>query len=168
MAERWRSAFASSGAVRRRMSAQRRKDTAPELAVRRALHRMGMRYRVHVPPLPRLRRTADIVFTRDRVAVFVDGCFWHGCPEHGRRRHEVNDWYWPEKIARNQRRDTDTDARLREAGWTVVRVWEHEPADDAAGRITEAVEAARGRRGGPRGKSAPRRPVPGKHGRALP
>ncbi len=133
--------------MQRRMSAQRSQDTAPELAVRRLLHAMGLRYRVHVPPLPRLRRKADIVFPRARVAVFIDGCFWHGCPEHGRRRHEVNEWYWPEKIARNQRRDADTDARLQEAGWTVVRIWEHEPASDAAQRVVAAVRAAGAGRG---------------------
>lgn len=124
------------------MSAQRSQDTAPELAVRRELHSMGLRYRVHVQPLAGLRRKADIVFTRVRLAVFVDGCFWHGCPEHGHRRHDVNSWYWPEKIARNQRRDADTDSRLREAGWTVVRVWEHEPPAAAAQRIAAAVQAA--------------------------
>jgi DNA mismatch endonuclease (patch repair protein) len=124
------------------MSTQRSKDTEPELAVRRALHRMGLRYRVHVQPLPGLRRKADIVFTRARVAVFVDGCFWHGCPDHGRRRHEVNSWYWPDKIARNKERDNDTDARLRAAGWTVVRVWEHDPTAAAADRIADAVRAA--------------------------
>lgn len=124
------------------MSTQRSKDTEPELAVRRALHRMGLRYRVHVQPLPGLRRKADIVFTRARVAVFVDGCFWHGCPDHGRRRHEVNSWYWPDKIARNKERDNDTVARLRAAGWTVVRVWEHDPTAAAADRIADAVRAA--------------------------
>ena len=129
------------------MSAQRSQDTAPELAIRRLLHAMGLRYRVHRPPLPGLRRKADIVFPRARVAVFVDGCFWHGCPEHGRRRHAVNEWYWPEKIARNQRRDADTDARLHEAGWTVVRIWEHEPASDAAQRVAMAVRAAEPGRG---------------------
>lgn len=134
--------------MQRRMSAQRSKDTEPELALRRALHGMGLRYRVHVQPLPSLRRKADIVFPRARVAVFVDGCFWHGCPEHGRRRHEVNAWYWPEKIARNQRRDADTDDRLHGAGWTVVRVWEHEPAAAAAERIADAVRTGRSRADG--------------------
>jgi DNA mismatch endonuclease, patch repair protein len=128
------------------MSAQRSQDTAPELAIRRVLHSMGLRYRVHVPPLPGLRRKADVVFPRARVAVFVDGCFWHGCPEHGRRRHEVNKWYWPEKIARNQRRDADTDAQLRAAGWTIVRVWEHESAAAAAQRVAKAVQVAANKR----------------------
>jgi DNA mismatch endonuclease (patch repair protein) len=141
-AERWREPFASSQAVQRRMSTQRRTDTGPELALRRALHRMGLRYRVHVAPLPALRRKADVVFTRARVAVFVDGCFWHGCAEHGRRVHRVNAWYWPEKIERNRRRDADTDAHLAGAGWTVVRVWEHEDVAAAAVRVRDAVSAS--------------------------
>lgn len=141
MPERWRQPFASSEAIQRRMSVQRSQDTAAELAVRRELHSMGLRYRVHVQPVAGLRRKADIVFPRARVAAFVDGCFWHGCPEHGRRRHAINTWYWPEKIIRNQRRDADTDARLREAGWTVVRVWEHEPSGAAAERIAGAVRS---------------------------
>ena len=144
--EPWRRPFASSEALQRRMSGQRSKDTAPELSLRRQLHAMGLRYRVHVRPLNDLRRTADIVFTRARVAVFVDGCFWHGCPDHGRRRHDVNPWYWPEKIARNRRRDADTDLRLNEAGWTVIRVWEHEPPGGAARRVGEVVRSATSRR----------------------
>jgi DNA mismatch endonuclease (patch repair protein) len=139
MPERWREPFASNEQVRRRMQAQRTRDTAPELALRRALHAMGLRYRVNQQPLPDLRRKADIVFRGARVAVFVDGCFWHGCPDHGRRAHRVNGWYWPEKIARNQQRDADTDARLEHAGWSVVRVWEHEEPDVAAHRIAHAV-----------------------------
>jgi len=125
------------------MSGQRSKDTGPELAVRRRLHGMGLRYRIHAAPLPSLRRRADIMFGPARVAVFVDGCFWHGCPVHGRRHHRVNGWYWPEKIARNRRRDADTDRRLRAAGWAVVRVWEHEDSDDVAARIADVVRARR-------------------------
>jgi DNA mismatch endonuclease (patch repair protein) len=121
------------------MSGQRRRDTAPELALRRELYRLGRRYRVQVAPLPGLRRTADIVFLGRRVAVFVDGCFWHGCPEHGRRQHAVNAWYWPEKIARNQRRDHETSRILIDAGWTVVRVWEHEDTSAAALRVVAAL-----------------------------
>jgi len=125
------------------MSAQRSRDTSPELAVRTRLHRMGLRYRVHAAPLPSLRRRADIVFGPARVAVFVDGCFWHGCPEHGRRRHDVNGWYWPDKIARNRARDADTDEQLRAAGWAVVRAWEHEEADAVAARVAALVRARR-------------------------
>ncbi len=137
-----RQPFASTPGVRRRMQAMGRRDTAPEMAVRRLLHAAGLRYRVDVRPLPGLNRRADVVFTRARVAVFVDGCFWHGCPEHGRRQVRVNTWYWPEKIARNMARDRDTDARLADAGWEVVRIWEHEDPEVAAARIREAVEAA--------------------------
>jgi DNA mismatch endonuclease (patch repair protein) len=129
--------------MRARMQRQRSKDTGAEVAVRRALHAAGLRYRVHRQPLPSLRRTADVVFPRARVAVFVDGCFWHGCPEHGRRQHRVNDWYWPAKIERNRRRDRDTDARLGEAGWSVVRIWEHEAPDVAVARVRAALDAAR-------------------------
>jgi DNA mismatch endonuclease (patch repair protein) len=135
MPERWRQPFASSESVRKRMSAQRSQDTGPELALRRALHRRGLRYRVHVQPLPELRREADVVFRSAKVAVFVDGCFWHGCPAHGRRQHSTNGWYWPEKIERNRQRDADTDRRLVEAGWTTVRVWEHDDVAAAAERI---------------------------------
>jgi DNA mismatch endonuclease, patch repair protein len=141
--ERWREPFASSAHARRKMQAQPSRDTEPELALRRAVHAMGLRYRVHQRPLPELRRQADFVFRPARVAVFVDGCFWHGCATHGRREHRVNGWYWPEKIERNRRRDADTDARLVAAGWTVVRVWEHEPADDAARKVAAAVGLSR-------------------------
>jgi DNA mismatch endonuclease (patch repair protein) len=143
MPERWREPFASNEQVRRKMQAQRTRDTAPELGLRRTLHAMGLRYRVDQQPLPDLRRKADIVFRAARVAVFVDGCFWHGCPQHGRREHRVNGWYWPEKIERNQARDADTDARLEAAGWTVVRVWEHEHVDVAALRVARTVRSAR-------------------------
>jgi DNA mismatch endonuclease (patch repair protein) len=125
------------------MQAQPSRDTGPELALRRAVHALGLRYRVHQRPLPELRRQADLVFRPARVAVFVDGCFWHGCNQHGRREHRVNGWYWPEKIERNRRRDADTDAHLAAAGWTVVRVWEHEPAAEAALRVAAAVAGQR-------------------------
>jgi DNA mismatch endonuclease (patch repair protein) len=146
VAELWRQPFASSATARRKMQAQPSRDTGPELALRRALHARGLRYRVHQRPVPELRRQADVVFRPARVAVFVDGCFWHGCETHGRRRHDVNGWYWPEKIERNRRRDADTDARLAAAGWTVVRVWEHEAADAAAQRVISVVAAATGGR----------------------
>jgi len=120
------------------MSRLARKDTGPELALRRQLHRRGLRYFVHRRPLPNLRRQADIVFPRAKVAVFVDGCFWHGCAEHGHRQHQTNGWYWPEKIQRNRERDGDTDKQLRCAGWTPVRIWEHVPVPDAV-RIIERV-----------------------------
>src|SRR5690606_3565726 len=118
---------------------QRTEGTAPEMSVRRALHARGLRYRLHQRPVPGLRRTADIVFRSDHVAVFVDGCFWHGCPEHGRMTTKSNVWYWPAKIERNRLRDADTTQRLEEAGWTVIRVWEHEPVEEAVARIEAAV-----------------------------
>jgi DNA mismatch endonuclease, patch repair protein len=125
------------------MQLQRTRDTVPEMAVRRLLHAMGLRYRVDRPPLKGLRRRADLVFGPSKVAVFVDGCFWHGCPMHGNPRPSVNGWYWPEKIQRNRDRDADTDHRLAEAGWLVVRAWEHEPAEQVAEAVAVAVASRR-------------------------
>jgi DNA mismatch endonuclease (patch repair protein) len=139
VAEPWREPFASSEAVRQRMSSLSRRDTAPEMALRRELHRLGLRYFVHRQPLPGLRREADIVFPRAKVAVFVDGCFWHGCPDHGRRQHRTNAWYWPDKIEHNRERDRDTDARLGTVGWTAVRIWEHEDPTKASLQIAALV-----------------------------
>jgi DNA mismatch endonuclease (patch repair protein) len=134
--------WASSPAVRAVMRANKGRDTRPELAVRSAVHALGLRYRVGVRPLPGIRRTADIVFPRVKVAAFVDGCFWHGCPEHHRPARR-NAEFWTTKIEGNVARDTDTDARLHAAGWTVVRIWEHEPPDEAASKINDAVQAKR-------------------------
>lgn len=97
------------------------RDTPAELAIRRVLHARGFRYRVDVSPEKGLRRKADIVFRSARVAVFVDGCFWHKCPEHG-SAPKANAAWWRDKLNANVWRDRDTDARLTEAGWTVVRV----------------------------------------------
>ena len=102
---------------------------------------MGYRYRVDMAPLPGLRRKADLVFTRRRVAVFVDGCFWHRCPEHATLPAANRDW-WEAKLARNVERDTETNRLLTEAGWTVLRVWECEPPDIAAQRVRQAAENA--------------------------
>lgn len=134
--------WASSKTVRASMRANRSRDTAPELALRRAVHARGLRYRVAARPVKELRRTADLVFTKARVAVFLDGCFWHGCPQH----HTVavrNGEYWASKVERNRARDIDTDRRLIEAGWKVVRVWEHEDPLEAASRVEAAVAEAR-------------------------
>ncbi len=128
--------------IRRRMERQARRDTAPELAVRRALHAMGLRYRVDLSPLPGLRSRADIVFTRQRVAAFVDGCFWHGCPDHGTLPKHNAAW-WAEKIEANRRRDRRVDDTLRAAGWVVVRIWEHEDPVAAAERIAQVVRGSR-------------------------
>ena len=124
------------------MQANKGRDTEPELALRRAVHALGLRYYVNRRPIRAVRRTADLLFPRLRLAVFLDGCFWHGCPEH----HTVaktNAPFWAEKVATNRRRDLDTNERLSEAGWTVVRVWEHEPVDEVAARIAETVNSLR-------------------------
>lgn len=125
-------------ATRRRMKATRRRDTRAEILIRTAVHSRGLRYYVDRPPLPGVHRRADLVFPRAKVAVFVDGCFWHNCPEHGTMPKNNRVW-WEEKLAGNQRRDRDTDVRLREAGWTVVRSWEHENPEDVADRVDRAV-----------------------------
>ena len=132
--------WACTPGVRRRMQLQRERDTGPELRLRRRLHADGHRYRVDAAIVPGAKqRRVDIVFSRAKVAVFVDGCFWHGCPEHGRREHDINGWYWPDKIAGNRRRDTDTNERLSGAGWTVLRIWEHVPVDEAVALVTAAL-----------------------------
>lgn len=123
------------------MQANRSRDTSPELAVRRLLHAAGLRYRVDYAPLGG-RRRADIVFTRQRIAVFIDGCFWHGCPEHA-SYPRANADYWLPKLRRNAERDRETDALLVGAEWTVLRFWEHESASVAAADIARRVEAAR-------------------------
>lgn len=122
------------------MKANRRCDTRPEMAVRSELFKRGLRFRVDLPvevdgrsPRP------DIVFTRSRVAVFIDGCFWHRCPEHF-RRPKSNQEYWDPKIARNVERDRQQDQRLKRAGWKVLRVWEHEPPEEAADRICAELD----------------------------
>lgn len=115
-----------------------RRDTPKELALRRELHSRGLRYLVDSAPLPGLRRRADLVFRGARVAVFVDGCFWHGCPRHGTVPVANRNW-WVEKLARNVERDRDTGERLRQAGWHVVRVWEHEATPAAADRVERAL-----------------------------
>lgn len=133
---------ASTPETRNRMQATPRRDTKPELALRSALHRLGLRYFVHRRPISGLRREADIVFPRARVAVFVDSCFWHGCPDH-MTWPEANASWWRSKIEGNYRRDRNTDARLAAAGWLSVRVWEHEAPNAAAVRIAEAVAVRR-------------------------
>ena len=124
------------------MSAIRRTDTKPELALRRALHKLGYRYRKDYRlDLDTGRRVRpDIAFTARRVAVFVDGCFWHVCPQHG-RNPTSNDWYWTPKLRRNVERDRTADETLTAAGWRVVRIWEHESLEDAVASVVAAVGA---------------------------
>ncbi|MBB6415850.1 very short patch repair endonuclease [Streptomyces sp. AK010] len=132
--------WASSAASRAVMSANKGRDTKPEKLLRSALHRQGLRYRVGARPLPGLRRTADVVFTKARVAVFVDGCYWHGCPEH-HRPAKKGAVFWQEKIAGNRARDAETNEALRNAGWLVIRVWEHEDPEQAARAVVKAVKS---------------------------
>lgn len=133
---------ASSAGRRRNMQANRRRDTKPELALRSALHRAGYRYRCDLRiDLPEARVRPDIVFTRKRVAVFVDGCFWHSCPEHG-GRPSVNQSYWSPKLARNVERDERNTRMLTEAGWVVIRIWEHEDVKNGMARVVLALESA--------------------------
>lgn len=135
--------WASSTAAQTSMRSNRRRDTNPELAVRRLLHRAGLRYRVdHAPRGVRPLRRADIVFTRLRVAVFVDGCFWHGCPDHfvAPRTHAD---YWSPKIARNRERDLAAAENLERNGWVALRFWEHEAPEAVAAAIEACVTQRR-------------------------
>jgi DNA mismatch endonuclease (patch repair protein) len=121
------------------MQANRRRDTKPELAIRRLLHGSGLRYRCDL----RLMLSGgavrpDIVFTRARIAVFIDGCFWHGCPSHS-ATPRTNPDYWGPKLQANVERDLRNTQMLQEAGWTVIRAWEHEDPTTAAAAISEAV-----------------------------
>jgi DNA mismatch endonuclease, patch repair protein len=115
------------------MQATRQRDTPGELALRSALRALGLRYRVDAA-LPGTRRRADVVFIRAKVAVFVDGCFWHGCPVHGTWPRANAEW-WRSKIDGNRARDADTDNRLRASGWLVLRFWAHDDPLDAAEQI---------------------------------
>lgn len=126
------------------MSGNRRRDTAPEMKVRRLLHAAGLHYRVDVQPLPGLRRRADIVIRRLRLAVFIDGCYWHGCPQHG-TTPSTNREYWSSKVAANRRRDDDTNSRLAEAGWHFARFWEHEDPAEVVAAVLQLVAALESR-----------------------
>jgi DNA mismatch endonuclease, patch repair protein len=121
------------------MRSNKGRDTSIELRIRRALFAQGFRYRVNYRPLASLRRTADIVFTRDKVAVFVDGCFWHGCQQHY-TSPKANSEFWATKVAANMRRDLDTSSRLMEVGWTVLRYWEHESTESVIASIISSLE----------------------------
>jgi DNA mismatch endonuclease (patch repair protein) len=133
--------WASSPQVRVTMRGNRSKNTGPEMALRSLLHGRGLRYRVDAPPILGIRRRADILFPKQRVAVFVDGCFWHGCPEHYRPSTK-NVSFWEEKLMANRSRDKRTNETLSASGWTVIRVWEHEDMSDAADQIERTVRSA--------------------------
>ncbi|MEY9848355.1 DNA mismatch endonuclease (patch repair protein) [Streptacidiphilus sp. BW17] len=130
--------WASSEGNRRSMLGNRGRDTSPERALRSLVHASGLRYRVSARPVPGIRRTADLVFGPTKVAIFIDGCFWHRCPEHF-TAPKTNAQFWEEKISRNVARDRDTDARLQAEGWLVLRFWEHQAPGECAELIRAAV-----------------------------
>lgn len=123
------------------MQATVRRDTQPEMRIRRILHGMGFRFRVDHAVIG-VRRRPDIVFTAKKVAVFVHGCFWHSCPRH-RTQPKANAEWWAAKLEANRRRDRAATQQLRRAGWLVLRVWEHEAPDEAAARISGILRAHR-------------------------
>ena len=128
----------SSDEASARMKAVGVRDTKPEIAIRSLLHRAGLRYRVDCRPEPSIPRKADIVIRRLKIAIFVDGCFWHSCPIHGTMPAANRD-YWQEKLKTNQERDADTTKRLVDLGWTVLRYWEHEEPSVVAEQIVGIV-----------------------------
>ncbi len=134
--------WASSSAARKTMQGNHGRDTKAEIAVRQLVHAQGLRYRVNAQPEADLRRTADLLFTRVRVAVFIDGCYWHGCPEHF-TMPTTNSDYWSTKIGRNQARDRETTSRLEDRGWRVLRSWEHETPAAVAEEIGPLVRERR-------------------------
>lgn len=153
---------ASSPAVTERMRATSRRDNPLEWSIRRLVFASGLRYRVDAKPVVTLRRRADILFRAARVAVFVDGCFWHVCPKHA-TWPKANAAWWRRKLLGNKARDRDTDRRLRKAGWLVVRIWEHDDPVRAAARVVRAVRSrlARVRASGPSARAVRRGTRPG-------
>ncbi|MEU6536620.1 very short patch repair endonuclease [Streptomyces sp. NPDC047000] len=131
--------WASSQGTRASMRSNRGRDTGPERRLRSSLHREGLRFRVSARPVPTLRRTADVLFTKYKVAVFVDGCYWHGCATHGSIPATNRD-FWVAKIEGNKSRDKETDELLVERGWFVVRVWEHTPVEHAVALVRLGLE----------------------------
>ncbi|WP_256461110.1 very short patch repair endonuclease [Blastococcus sp. PRF04-17] len=126
------------------MSRQARVGTLPEMALRRLLHARGLRYRVNWPVPDFRRRTIDLAFTRARVAVYVHGCFWHGCPQHG-TSPQANSAWWQRKLDRNRERDQSTRQHLERLGWVTVEIWEHEPPEEALQRVLDVL-SSRGQR----------------------
>lgn len=139
----------SSPGVSARMRKQASKDTGVELAVRRLLHAAGLRYRVEYPVPGMARRRLDVAFTRAKVAVLIDGCFWHGCPLHATQPKANAEW-WRNKLDRNMARDRETTEHLTALGWTVLRFWEHEDPVEVAARVRATVERRLGGRAGKR------------------
>lgn len=137
---------ATSPAARKVMQGNRSQDTRPEVALRSALHRRGLRFRKHRRALAALACRPDVVFPRERVAVFLDGCFWHGCASHG-VLPRANRAYWEAKVRVNRERDRRNDSALAAHGWLVVRVWEHEDPEAGANAVEEVVRRRRVPRG---------------------
>lgn len=135
----------SSPETSRRMAKVRQKGTSAELALRKELYRRGLRYRVDYGVLKKPRRVADVAFPGLKIAVFVDGCFWHGCPQHATWPKQNAD-FWRQKIEANRLRDADTNLRLLDSGWTALRFWEHESPIQAAETIAQAVAMAKAKR----------------------
>lgn len=135
----------SSPETSRRMAKVRQQGTDAEIALRSELYRRGLRYRVGYEVLKKPRRVADVAFPGLKIAVFVDGCFWHGCPEHA-TWPKRNAEFWRQKIETNRLRDADTNSRLQKIGWTVLRFWEHESLIEASDRVAKAVAMAKTRR----------------------
>lgn len=121
------------------MRANRGRDTKPELAIRRELHRTGLRYRVDFRPVPGLRTRPDIVFTRAHLAIYIDGCFWHGCPQH-HTKAKSNGAYWRQKIVDNAARDKRNTEALESAGWKVLRFWEHQTVDEVVSDVRRTLD----------------------------
>jgi DNA mismatch endonuclease (patch repair protein) len=137
-------------AVSAQMQRMPRSSTGPEILLRSELHRRGLRFRINHPRLP---GRPDVAFTAARIAVFVDGCFWHSCPDHGILPKSNRDW-WRNKLERNVERDREKDAQLAKMGWTVVHVWEHEGSLDAADAIEQLWRSIGPRAKRPRGTQA--------------
>lgn len=138
MPPRSSTSWASSAGNRASMQSNRGRDTAPELRLRSEAHKLGLRFRVNSRPLPQLRRTADMVFRPAKIAVFMDGCFWHGCPDHFTIAR-TNPQFWSTKIAHTRERDAETNDALARAGWMTLRFWEHEDPRNAASQVAEVV-----------------------------
>ena len=137
--EKIEASWSSNPGTARSMRSNRHRDTKPELAIRRLLHARGYRYRVDFAPWSNKRRRADIVFTRPRLAVFIDSCFWHGCPEHGTVPVSHAD-YWEPKLAKNRERDAETTAMAEAEVWRVLRIWEHVPPVEAVQLVIRELE----------------------------
>jgi DNA mismatch endonuclease, patch repair protein len=132
----------SSPETSRRMANVRQTGTDPEVALRRELYRRGLRYRVNYEVMKKPRRVADVAFPWLKIAIFIDGCYWHGCPEHATWPKQ-NAEFWRQKIETNRLRDADTNSRLLDVGWTVLRFWEHQSPIECAETIAQKIATTR-------------------------